>query len=88
MFHSTTENVVIKMTWSAVLFQKGSFQASIHFGGCKLLEHVQVTNAIDRVLCEEGMSNSLTDEYSAQMSTLGLSIIRSRVQKFQAWPTV
>jgi hypothetical protein len=63
------------MTRNTILFQKDGSQASIHFGECKLLEHVQVTDAIDRFLCEEGMSNILTDEHSAQTSTLGLSII-------------
>jgi hypothetical protein len=40
-----------------------------------LLEHVQVTDAIDRFLCEEGMSNIFTNEHSAQASTLGLAIL-------------
>jgi len=69
MFHSTTENVVIKMTWSTILFQKDGPQAPIRFGECKLLEHVQVTDAIDRFPCVEGMSNIFTNEHSAQAST-------------------
>jgi hypothetical protein len=40
-----------------------------------LLEHVQVTDAIDRFLCEEGISNIFTEEHSAQTSTLVLSIL-------------
>jgi hypothetical protein len=56
------------------LFQKDGSQASIHFVECKLLEHVQVTDAIDRFLSEQGMSNILIDEHPAQTSTLGLSI--------------
>jgi hypothetical protein len=47
------------------LFQKDGSQASIHFGKCKLLEHTQVTDAIDRFLSEGGMSNILIDERPA-----------------------
>jgi len=75
MFHSAAENVVIKMTWSTILFQKDGPQASLRFGECKLLEHVQVTDAIDRFLCAEGMSNILTNEHSTQTSILGLFLI-------------
>lgn len=75
MFHFTTGNVVIKMTSRTILFQKDGPQASIRFGECKLLEHVQVTDAIDRFLSEEGMSNIFTNEHSVQTSTLGMFLL-------------